>query len=50
MPRTLLDRIFDYHFSSNDLANDQSLLSYTDFENHLYDQLVTKDNKNRMSG
>jgi hypothetical protein len=50
MPRQLLDKIFDYHFSSSDLSNDPSLLSYTDFDNHLYDQLVTRDNKNRMSG
>ena len=50
MPRSLLDKIFDYHFSSNDLSNESSLLSYTDFENHLYDQLIIRDNKNRMSG
>lgn len=50
MPRILLEKIFDYHFSSSDLANDQSLLSYTDFDNHLYDQLVTKENQSRMSG
>jgi hypothetical protein len=50
MPRALLDKIFDYHFSSSNLSNDLQLLSYTDFDNHLYDQLVTRDNKNRMSG
>ena len=50
MPRALLDKIFDYHFSSSSLASDPSLLSYTDFDNHLYDQLVTRDNTNRMSG
>ena len=50
MPRALLDKIFDYHFSSNNLANEPSLLSYTDFENHFHDQLVTHDSTNRMSG
>jgi len=50
MPRALLDKIFDYHFSSSNLSDDLELLSYTDFDNHLYDQLVTRDNKNRMSG
>ena len=50
MPRAILEKIFDYHFSSNNLLSDPSMLSYTDFENHLYDQLVTRDNKNRMSG
>lgn len=50
MPRSLLDKIFDYHFSSNNLSDNSTLLSYTDFDNHLYDQLVTRDNKNRMSG
>jgi len=50
MPRGILEKIFDYHFSSNNLSSDTSLLSYTDFDNHLYDQLVTKDNTNRMSG
>lgn len=50
MPRSLLEKIFDYHFSSNNQLRDSSLLSYTDFDNHLYDQLVTKDNRNRMSG
>jgi hypothetical protein len=49
MPRVLLDKIFDYHFSSSNLS-DPTLLSYTDFDNHLYDQLITRDNKNRMSG
>ncbi|CAF1628960.1 unnamed protein product [Adineta ricciae] len=50
MPRALLDKIFDYHFSSNNLANEPSLLSYTDFENHFHDQLVTHNSTNRMSG
>lgn len=50
MPRALLEKIFDYHFSSSNLHNDPSMLSFTDFDNHLYDQLVTRDNKNRMSG
>ncbi|CAF1414340.1 unnamed protein product [Adineta steineri] len=50
MPRALLDKIFDYHFSSNHLSHDPSLLSYTDFDNHFHDQLVTTDNTNRMSG
>jgi hypothetical protein len=50
MPRALLEKIFDYHFSSSNPSNDPSMLSYTDFENHLYDQLVTRDDKNRMSG
>ena len=38
------------HFSSSNAADDTSLLSYTDFDNHLYDQLVTRDNNSRMSG
>ncbi len=50
MPRALLDKIFDYHFSSNNSPHDSSLLSYTDFDNHFNDQLVTSDNTNRMSG
>lgn len=50
MPRSLLEKIFDYHFSSSQLHNDPSMLSFTDFDNHLYDQLVTRDQKNRMSG
>jgi hypothetical protein len=50
MPRALLDKIFDYHFSSNNSAHDSSLLSYTDFDNHFHDQLVTNDSTNRMSG
>ena len=50
MPRVLLDKIFDYHFSSNNPSDDPSLLSYTDFDNHVYDQLVMRDSKNRMSG
>ncbi|UJR26582.1 hypothetical protein I4U23_007902 [Adineta vaga] len=50
MPRALLDKIFDYHFSSNNLTDESSLLSYTDFENHFHDQLVTNNSTNRMSG
>ena len=50
MPRSLLDKIFDYHFSSNNSSNESSTLSYTDFDNHLYDQLVTRNKSNRMSG
>ncbi len=46
MSHSLLDKIFDYHFSSNEL----STLSYTDFDNHLYNQLAIKDNLNHMSG
>ncbi len=46
MPQSLLEKIFDYHFSSNKL----STLSYTDFDNHLYDQLTIKNNPNQMSG
>ena len=41
-----VDKIFDYHFSSNEL----STLSYTDFDNYLYNQLAIKDNFNHMSG
>ncbi len=46
MPQSLLDKIFDYHFSSNEL----STLSYADFDNHLYNQLAIKNNQNHMSG
>jgi hypothetical protein len=46
MSQALLDKIFDYHFSSNEL----STLSYTNFDNHLYNQLAIKDNPNHMSG
>jgi hypothetical protein len=50
MPKSLLDKIFDYHFSSNHLSDESSILSYTDFDNHLYDQLVIRNNSNTMSG
>jgi hypothetical protein len=46
MQRSLLDKIFDYHFSSNE----SSMLSYTDFDNHLYDQLIPTDDQNTISG
>jgi hypothetical protein len=47
MPRSLLDKIFDYHFSS---YNYSSTLSYTEFDNLLYDQLGIRNNPNSMSG
>ncbi len=50
MRQSLLDKIFDYHFSSNNLSDELSTLSYTDFDNHLYDELVIRNNSNRMSG
>ncbi|CAF2571800.1 unnamed protein product [Rotaria sp. Silwood2] len=50
MPRSLLDKVFDYHFSSSHSADNAGSLSYTDFESHLYDQLVTRDNTNKISG
>jgi hypothetical protein len=50
MPQSLLDKIFDYHFSSNNVSNESPMLSYTDSDNHLYDQLITRNNHNRISG
>jgi len=50
MPRSLLDKIFYYHFSSNNSFNESSTLSYTDFDNHLYDQLLIRSKSNRMGG
>ncbi|CAF2630780.1 unnamed protein product [Rotaria sp. Silwood2] len=50
MPGSLLNKIHDYHFSSNNLSNESSLLSYTDFDDHLYDQLTKRNSQHRMSG
>lgn len=50
MPASLLEKIYDYHFSSNDQSAETSMLSFTDFDNHLYDQLSTKNSQHRMSG
>ncbi|CAF1542103.1 unnamed protein product, partial [Rotaria sordida] len=50
MPRSLLDKVFDYHFSSSHSADNATSLSYTDFESQLYDQLVTRDHTNKISG
>ncbi|CAF1530735.1 unnamed protein product [Rotaria sp. Silwood1] len=50
MPGSLLNKIHDYHFSSNNVSNESSLLSYTDFDNHLYDQLTKRNSQHRMSG
>ncbi len=46
MPQSLLDKIFDYHFSSNNSSNE----SYKDFDDHLYDKFGIRHNSNRMSG
>lgn len=46
MSRSLLEKIFNYDFSSNELLK----LPYTDFDNHLYDQLVMENHSNPMSG
>ncbi|CAF0823824.1 unnamed protein product [Rotaria sordida] len=50
MPGSLLDKIYDYHFSSSNLSNESPSLSYTDFDNYLYDQLTTRNIQHRMSG
>lgn len=50
MSQEMLQKIFDYHFTSNNLLDDPSSPSHTDVDNPLYDQLVTRDQKNRMSG
>ncbi|CAF4929234.1 unnamed protein product, partial [Rotaria magnacalcarata] len=50
MPSSLLKKIYDYHFSSNNLSDEPSMLSYTDFDNHLYDQLTKRNTQHRMSG
>jgi hypothetical protein len=47
MPQSLLDKIFDYHFSSNNVS---PMLSDIDFDNNLYDQLIARNNHNRISG
>ncbi|CAF5220515.1 unnamed protein product [Rotaria magnacalcarata] len=49
MPRSVLEKIFDYHFSSSNLADNTSF-SYTDFDHPIYDPIVTRDNTNKMSG
>ncbi|CAF3288323.1 unnamed protein product [Rotaria socialis] len=50
MPSSLLNKIYDYHFSSNNLSDESSMFSYTDFDNHLYDQLAKRNTQHRMSG
>jgi len=47
MPQSLLNKIFDYHFSSNNIS---PMLSDIDSDNNLYDQLITRNNHNRISG
>lgn len=49
MPRSVLDKIFDYHFSSSSLA-DNSSFSHTDFENPIYDPIMIRENANKISG
>ncbi|CAF3303661.1 unnamed protein product [Rotaria socialis] len=49
MSRSVLEKIFDYHFSSSNLADNTSF-SYADFDHPIYDPIVTRDNTNKMSG
>lgn len=50
MTRSVLDRIFDYHYSSNNFSNKSIEYSHTRLDDHLYDQFVIENNSNTISG
>ncbi|CAF0775831.1 unnamed protein product [Adineta steineri] len=49
MSKSILEKMFNYHFSSNNTLNDSSMISDTDFDDYSYDQFIIR-NHNRISG